>query len=260
MRDAKYNVVAIVQATPEKEALKTAYLAELLELSLDRPTNLYRFNSQEGRYKLLANPLVKEVSIKKIRPGTIYIDYVLRKPIAFLVDYSNTAIDAEGVLFPYKPFFTPKKWPEIYLGAEACSEEFPTLKIWKTELKGRHSKLALILLNHISCHYCSERSRLRRIDVSQAYASSCGQRQIVVVIEDQIEREINGRTVLFIFPRILRLGTDNYQQGLANYRVLYKHLIENIPQKLESEEQIIIKEPTIIDLRLPQLAFIKEAS
>ncbi len=255
-RDAKYRIVALVQTTPEKETLKTSYLAELLDLSIDKPTNLYRFNAGDARSKLLANPLIKEAKVKKIRPGTVYIDYILRKPVAFLTDYTNTAVDAEGVLFPVKPFFTPKKWPDIYLGLEDSADRPHPDKIWGTSLKSKQTELALSLLDYITKYCSSEKSRLQRIDVSQAYASSCGQRQIVIVMEDRIEQKINGRMALCILPRILRLGTDNYLQGLANYLVLRDHLMQRMIQNLD-EQTVIKQKPIVIDLRLSQLAFIR---
>ena len=64
------------------------------------------------------SPLIKKASIKKIPPGTLYIEYQMRVPLAYLGDYTNTALDEEGYLFPFSPFFTPKKLPIIYLGLQ----------------------------------------------------------------------------------------------------------------------------------------------
>ena len=115
MTDEACRIIAIVQTGPEKEALKTAYLAELLNLSVDKPTQLYALNLKKAEERLLASPLIASVELKRIPPGTLYIDYTVRKPIAWLADYNNTALDAGGYLFPAAPFFTPKQLPEIYL-------------------------------------------------------------------------------------------------------------------------------------------------
>lgn len=106
LSDEKYRIVSIVQTGPEKEALKTACLAELLGLSSDQPTQLYAFNLKKGEAKLLASPLIASARLKRLPPSTLYIDYEVRKPIAWLADYKNTAIDASGHLFPVTPFST----------------------------------------------------------------------------------------------------------------------------------------------------------
>lgn len=246
-RDDKYKIVAIVQTSSEKESLKTVFLAELLDLSIDKPANLYRFNAKEAKRKLLAYPFFKKVQVSKIIPGTLHIDYSLREPLAFLEDYQNTAIDADGIPFPVKPFFTPKKLPMIYLGFGNSDSEEGNFG-WGIPLKSRYAEVALALLNFVSEHCCSETLHLRRIDVSHAFSPSYGQRQVVIVMENYAEKEEGGRTILQIQPHILRISLENYRQELANYLTLREYL-----QK-EKESQ-----PLIIDLRIPHLAFLKNS-
>jgi hypothetical protein len=254
--EEKYNIVAIAQYCPQQEKLKSVYLAELLDLSIDHPTNLYRFNAKEARRTLLAHPLIREANIKKIRPGTLYIDYLLREPVAFLIDESNTAMDQEGYLFPFKPFFTPKRLPEIYVGLHTPCENSPlTGGTWGKQLQGERAALALDLLKILKEQGTAHTTHLRRIDVSQTFAPSCGQQQIVVVLEDQLEREVGGRMILCVVPQILRLGIHNYREGLSNYQTLHTHLLQRISLTV-SEEDILFKlPPVLIDLRLSQLAY-----
>src|SRR5690606_28774117 len=115
----------------------------------DHPKNLYSFNTEEAVQKLLHLPVIKEAKIRKIRPGTIHVDYALRKPIAYLADYSNTAIDASGTIFSFKPFYTPKKLPEIYLGEE--EEDKPL--VWGNIVEGERKELAFALYE-LSSQYC----------------------------------------------------------------------------------------------------------
>jgi hypothetical protein len=253
--DDAYRIVAIVQTVPENEGLKTVYLAELLDLSLDKPLNLYRFNTKEASRKLLSSPLIKEARVKKIRPGTIYVDYVLRNPIAFLADYSNTVIDGERYLFPYKPFFTPKRLPEIYLGVSLTDSSKESL--WGAPVEGEYVELALSLLNYLQKKFGHEACQVKRIDVSKAYASSCGQREIILMLEDQVEQTVKGKTTRYLFPRILRLNTESYLQGLANYAVLQKHLLKQELSTLPANDKVLVKQSVkILDLRLSQLAFV----
>lgn len=252
-----YRIVAIVQSCSSSEMLKTVYLAELLDLSIDRPTNLYRFNTKEGQSRLLASPLIKDASVKRVRPGTVFVDYVLRQPIAYLVDYTNTVIDDEGYLFPFKPFFTPKNLPEVYLGLSQNNNEGAVENIWGGTLNDKRLELALSLHKYITLNYSSDKTHVKRIDVSKAYAPSYGQRQITVVIEEQVERELpdgGTSTVLLIFPRILRMSTENFRQGLVNYEVLKPELL-----KREISVEMTRQKPVVIDLRLPQLGYISSS-
>lgn len=261
MNDPQYQIVALVQTGPKKEALKTVYLAELLNLSYDYPTNLYRFNSKQAEANLLANPVIKNAVIKKIKPGVIYVDYSVREPIAFLGDYSNIAIDKEGYLFPFQPFFTPKNFPEIYLGiSEEENNELEKTEInWKKPLSSRRFQLALELFLLVSEECCSQVTSLKKIDVSQIDTASYGQRQIIVVFEDRYEKKKDGKTVLCVYPRIVRLNAKNYREGLQEYKLLHENLLSQEAQKEIDFSSSLYKAPAmIVDLRIPQLAFVKE--
>ncbi len=205
--DPRFNIVSIIQTGPQKEALKTVYLAELLSISCDRPTSIYRFNCKKAEAKLLKSPVIKEAHVTVLAPGSVYIDYTVRKPIAWLGNYHNRAIDEEGHVFPIYPFFTPKNLPEIYLSKKSNPKELA---------------LAFKILKLLPPQTFS----LKRIDVANAFAPSCGSREIVLITESTY----------------LRLSTKNYQQELGNYL--------SLRPELSSDTQII-------DLRIPKLAFIK---
>ena len=206
----RYRVVAIAQTCSNGEVLPTQFFAELFELSVDKPANLYQFNTQDAQRKLLACPFIKEAFVKKISPGTIYVDYKLRIPVAFLADFANLAIDYEGYAFPFAPFFSLKNLPEIYLGEEYGYEK---------------TQLALELLTLLEKKIYG----LKRIDVSRAFASSYGQREVIVSGENEI----------------LRLAADNYSQQIANFLTLRRFL--------HQEKRW---DKVVIDLRIQELAFI----
>ena len=65
---------------------------------------------------------------------------------------------------------------------------------------------------------------IRRIDVSNAYAASCGRREIVITLDDLIENDDNDDAFFSTQKRILRLGTNNYTTAIANYLVLREYL------------------------------------
>jgi cell division septal protein FtsQ len=258
----KFTIAAIAQTCSNDECLKTVYLAELLDLSVDKPCNFYQFDVKNAQKRLESNPLIKSASIRKVPPKTIYVDYTLRKPIAFLGDYTNTAIDIDGFLFPFKPFFTPKQLPEICVGLNYFKSTFENSDsdtgCWGCPLQGARGNLALEIYKIVMQHCCKKSStRLLRIDTSKACSLSYGQRQIVIMLEDRILRERGRQSVLYIYPKILRLSTSDTNQQLANYVTLNKKLLEeSLNSTVKSEAKVIHMPATIIDLRIPSLAFI----
>ncbi len=209
----------IVQTGPQREALKTTYLAELMRISADRPVIVATFDPMLAQKRLLSCPIIKEAKVKLIAPDTVYVDYTVRQPIAWLYDFDNIALDEEGCPFPVSPFFTPKKLPEVYLGIKNF--------YWGRPLKERNAELALTilqLLNRLSL-------QVRRLDVSKALQPSLGRREVVLILDEQ------G------FSKTLRLTPKNFAQELGNYLELRS--------QLPAASQII-------DLRIPQLAFIKD--
>lgn len=261
LSDPAYQINSIVQTGPEREALKTVYLAELLSLSADKPINLYAFDLKKGREKLLSSPLIAQAEIRRLPPNTLYIDYEVRKPVAWLGDYKNIGIDRAGYLFPVNPFFSPKELTEIYLGLPSFTapEDSSGRKggAWHTPVNNRHLHLAFDILQFLEGSPWREGFRVKRIDVSNAFASSLGQREVVLFTEEEIAFTEEGRTVFGIFPKILRLAPREYQQQLSNFFVLRKSMAEDYRRQIASSPQSGRFNPRTIDLRIPQLAFVE---
>lgn len=247
-QDPQYQIIALMQSTQQAEELKTAYLAELLDLCIDKPTNLYHLDRGAAEQKLLNSPVIKQASVKKILPGTLFVSYQMRQPIVYLQDFHNAAIDQEGYLFPFSPFFTPKNLPSLYLGLENVQKQ------WGDCLEGDPRLiLALKILESLKQKNPHELWVLKTLDLSQAFADSYGQRQIVMVIEERLEKEWQGKNAAVVKSYLVRLDTENYKQGWARFLVLKDYLNKRL--KISKSLQA----PTsIIDLRLPQLAFIQE--
>lgn len=238
LHDDQYRIVAIIQKCPQADVLKTVYLAELLGLSLDQPINLYQFNTKEATQTLLNHPLIKEATIKKILPGTLYIEYLIRTPVAFVGDFANTAVDEEGILFPFSPFFTPKRLPKIYFGlhGENCQ--------WGSCLKSFPSfNTAFELIKQFTCIE-QEHFELKTLDVTQIQADSYGVRESVMVLEKN-----NSPSPTRI---ILRLSAEHTEQNLVNFRTLQAMLLERKEKGFEENQSMII------DFRMQHLAFIKK--
>lgn len=253
----KYKIAAIVQTGSEKEALRTVYLAELLDLSFDAPKNLYALDLKKAEQALLSSPLIAKAKVKRMPPNTLYVDYEVRKPIAWLADYKNTAIDEKGYLFPVAPFLSPKELPEIYLGLPAFEKEGDSFGRvggkWRAPVQNKHLQLAFDLLNTFEGSPWKEGLRIKRIDVSNAFCPTLGRREIVLFTEEEILlKDLN-----FVFPKILRLAPRDYEQQLQNFFALRRSMIEDYRKQLSSIGHSTRFAPRIIDLRVPQLAFVE---
>jgi hypothetical protein len=258
--DPSYNIEIIIQTGPKKEALSSAYLAELMHLAGDEKTNLYKFRTSRAEKQLLTSPLIKKAKVKKIFPDTVFVDYTARLPMALLYDYPNTAVDEEGFIFPISPFFTPKKLPEVYLGLMPfgyTEDEFGAKGgNWNESIKGSEANLAFNIINLFSEHKDIE---LLRVDVSNAFSDSWGRREVVLVINDVDYASIDDRLVTLFFPRILRLGTQNYAEDIKKY-CLFKDVLKDEAKKkidLKNAGNIVKFPGLIIDLRIQDLAYVR---
>jgi hypothetical protein len=260
----RYQLTGLIQTGPEKEALKTVYLAELLGLSADAPKNLYALDLKKAEAALLSSPLIAKAKVKRFPPNTVYVDYEVRRPIAWIADYRNTAIDREGCLFPIDPFLPPKEMPEIYLGLppfeggqDSCGRSGGR---WRAPLSNRHLTLAFDLLQTFEGSPWKDGLRIKRIDVSNAFTPSLGRRELVLFTEEEIFVKKGDREVAFTFPKILRLAPKDWHQQLQNFFALRRSMIEDYKKQLALAEEGGRFSPRIIDLRVPQLAFIENHS
>lgn len=238
----------IVQTGPQKEALKTDYLVQLLDLSQSYPQKIQDFDFKKAKEKLLSSPVIKEVEIKTLDLGTLYIDYSIRQPIGLFYDFENRAIDEQWNVFPLVPFFSPKNLPEVYLGTSTpCVKQTPK------------AELALNLLKLME--ESKQKLNIRRIDVSKAFEKSYGRQEIVLLLEDEIIAKTGQQKIHYFLPQYLRLSRNNYAQALGNYLKLREELLKKEEEKLpafEGGQTAIRLKCKIIDLRLEQLAFINE--
>lgn len=257
------QIHSIIQTGPQKEALKTEYLAEILQISRDVPTSVVFFNEEVARQRLLSSPLIIRADVKVLKPAALYIDYTIRQPVAWIEDYENVVMDKAGYPFPFYPFLSPKNLPCIYFGLppfgkRSTDPDKPIVR-WKEAMTGTYVNLAFSLLQLI---HEVKLSNVVRIDLSHAFASSCGKREIVLRVDHVIVEWQNGLEQQIIFPHLLRLGTKNYREQLINYLNLKKDLIEQEKKNilLQTNQPFLRLREKVIDLRLSKLAFVQGAS
>lgn len=235
-----FYITHIVQTGPNRDMLTTNFLAEILNLSQDQPTSIFRFDPSLAEKKLQLCPMIKKAKVAVIHPNTVFIDYELRRPMAFLYDYENTAIDEEGYIFPFYPFYTPKKLPEIYLGLDKKY----------SQINQNNFYLAHEIIAALEPLRIEKNLFLKRLDVSQAFNESLGKREVVALINSEDNFLKTQRKT----SHYLRLSSKNYLQELGNYLVLYDDLRESGLNSLEDSSHCI----KLIDLRMDGIALIKE--
>ncbi len=256
LNDPKARITRIVQTGPQREALSTLCLTEILELSSDRPVPTVLFNAPKALRRLTSCPVIERAKVHVEKPNTLYIDYSTRQPIAWLYDYVDVGLDEKSICFPVIPYFSPKKLPEIYLGLFEQPTP-PSSLIWNQPLEDERLKLAYTILQLFS----KSEAAIRRVDVSSAFAESCGKRQVVLVIEENCRKILGEKERTFLQPIFLRLSVKNIHQELGNYNNLRKKLWDTVDFSLLSSQKGMseyVLPPRTIDLRIEGLAFIQQ--
>jgi len=248
----KYNIKSIYQNKKDIN-LDVDYLAELLDLSFDKPTNIFLFNEQEAIKKLLNSPLIVDSKVKKMKPDCVFVDYTLREPIAVLHDFENTLIDQDGFIFPKDPFFKSKNLCSIFLNLD----EFKGFE----KIDSKEAKLAINILSKLKSSGFADLVRITLLDTSRAYLQSYGKREIVLQIDEVVKIDKDQKKTEFIFPKILRLSNTNFLEQISNYASLRKKIIkdyENQASNFEATADVVRFSPKTIDLRISKLAFIDQ--
>jgi len=217
----KYALTVIAQTAPQGQQLDQSFFAEVLGLSQDEPMNLYALSKKEAERRLGEHPLIKTAAVSQLPPQTLHIDYEMRIPVAFLGDFVNVALDEEGIMIPFRPFFTPKRLPKITFGLTETVT-------WGNPLPDARYSLALQLIEA----FRKEGIEVKSLDLSRMEASSYGNREIVAIVEEPDHRA----------PRILRLNHKRPFASLEDY--------------LRYRSQYGDESFLTIDLRIKDLAFL----
>lgn len=226
----------IMQAGPHAGALPGAYLVELLQLSPNRPVNLYQLDLKKAKERLLASPFIQDVTLTRVHPHTLKINYKFRAPFVRLSGHQGALLDKEGVLLPPLTFLDTKELPELVLrnGSEAKRIA------WGKPLANQKFNLVLQLFERIGNDPTLQGLQVLSLDLSNADADSCGVRQIALSLKK------GGET------HVLRLDPEQLDLGFKEYALLQTTQVEWKP-----EEQAL---PVMtIDLRIPSVAYLKRS-
>lgn len=245
--DARHCITAIGQRCRAGEPIPTLFFAEILGLAVDLPVNLYHFDLERATASLLSYPAIKEAVVHRMPPNMLWVDYSVRTPVALLADFTNIAVDSEGIPFPLAPVLTPKVLPHIFLGIK----EEEVLPFYNNTLP--HESSPLLQRLHLGLDIlkeCREEGRsegngrtLTWVDVALAQAESWGRRQIVLGFDSS--NAPNNRHLLRLPP-----SKACIKESLQLYLLLLPRLCD---------KQGNPSSPIFIDMRIPSLALISRA-
>jgi hypothetical protein len=237
-------VTKIIQTCPQRDRLSSLYLESILGLSQDHPITAKELNIKHLQAKLLELPMIKKAHLELLAKDTIYIDYLLREPIAKVYDFENIACDEEGYLFPLAPFYSPKALPEIYFGALLSKDPG-----FFTPLPTEPFTLALTIIKSLDPIAKQDNFRIQRVDVSSAFCESLGRQEIIMDIQEMklgFQEDITSKYI-----HRLRLSPKDYPKQLGNYLNLHKELTTMPQDPLEDPTEL-----KVIDLRIEGMAYI----
>lgn len=225
----------IMQTGPSAGSLPGDYLMRLLRLSPKQPVNLYRFDLNRAKKRLLTSPFIQDVKLTQVHPHTLKINYKFRAPFVQLMGGSKAALlDKEGVLLPPMAFIDTKKLPELDLGKGPETKKIS----WGRVVTNPKFALASQLFEKIHTDPALQGLQILRLDLSQADAECCGTRQIVLTLKKGEETQM------------LRLDPEQLDLGFKEYTLLQTVKVEWTPE--EQELPILA-----IDLRIPSIAYLK---
>lgn len=224
-------IFAIASRSQTATKLSNQLLAELLNLSADRPVNIYHFDCKTWQKALKAFPVFASVTVKRYPPSVIFVDYRLRKPRFLVGDLENIAIDDEGVFFPLVPFYPRLQLPNLYLSRK-----------FSLSTKDKQLTLAKEIQNLFQTTVITGNLKLVSIDLHAAHAASSKEITLTLEGKDQY---------------LLRLSSSSWQDGLRRFFYLYTDLIEEGRVQSQSPKETSVLPSIIVDLRLPKMAFVR---
>lgn len=248
--DQRFVVQGLIQTGYEKEPLPTEALIELMGLSHDKPLNLYAASEKRLANRLLTTPFFKEVKVGKIYPNVLYVDYVAKKPFAYLKDYSNTLIAEDGTLLPFKPFFPPKNFPSIYLGPLLAVA--PGERIFGHTVNAKTMELVKSFTTRAQDYFEKRGFRLEFIDFQNAERGSQELSEIVLLVEGKRrfakDREVDLKV-------LIRFAVESYSEAMGAFERILKNEDKRI-RSVAGRSKEIGSWHMMLDLRTKGIALV----
>ncbi len=228
--DPAWQISHIVQQG--NQPLPSGFLSHALRL----PMAFDSLHVKRAEEQLKSWPIFDSVRVRKKAPGAVIVDYTLRKPIAAVGQFSNAAFDAEGIVFPLQPFYTPKRLPKVFFVGDQ-----PTPREMEMTLAIKEA------LNDLE-----PSPRLISIDLQAMSHPNPACREIVVMVMDE---RIQAAHIIEQ-PILLRLPSEGTEEALLRLEQL-----RAVIQKRAGDAQTSLKAAGVtVDLRLPSSAYLSTFS
>lgn len=219
-------VLYIIQTGPQKGQLTTSRLCSMLN-----ETTWSNILSGEGDELSVKNDLSSYSHIASVDAvafkdkETLYIDYTLKKPLFILGNVYNAAVDLNGSIFEYAPYYSAKL-PTLYIPSSE--------KSGRDCLENRVCSIVKTMQPLLSLLQEKSSSNIERVDLRQMFADTLGKKEIVITISYDDRRHI------------LRFSPFFLESGINSYILLLK------------DGEYIKKESHIIDLRIDKNVFLEK--
>jgi hypothetical protein len=185
--------------------------------------------------RILSCPAFQEAKVWRLLPGTLGIEYRLKKPACYLAGFRNVCCDEQGSLFFLLPYFPPKKLPQLVLPLERADS---LQELQRKVAMCREKDFAFQLLPHVASLASSFKLYVESIDFSAKNHPNIFRREIILVFGSPL-----GRKGEYIYVR-------------CNGSLLSMKKMRNIFSNLLASGF----EPAIIDMRFPSCILIKKGN
>lgn len=234
--DPRWTIRRIASRPLTQDRLPLAVLSELLYLQRDQTVSLFLYHPQRVARLLRSCPAIERARVWRLLPGTLGVEYALRKPLAILAGVKNVAVDTTGTPFFLFPFYPPKRLPTIVLpiGTPRSLSDLQRSLLSTTE-----APLGLQLVRELSTIGEREHLFLDLIDVSQMNHGNIFRREVVIAFtsisrNEKLYIRMDPRSLfqtIGVVPKILhsclkdgfRPGTIDMRFG--EYAIVSKNLV-----------------------------------
>jgi len=217
-------LTTLIQKTHGLDSVSARFFSDYLGLyPYGMPLKIKRLDAKKIEKKLRDFPIFQDVDVEFTPQGELLVTYDLRKPLFYLRDYNNCALDFEGRVLPLVPFYSPKKLPHIYLGLQRL--------LWN---QSHDIELASSIIRYFN-HDRLQLFELKLIDLSKLKALVPSHREVILTLS------ISGHL------HYLRINPGHWHRALNRYIRLFE----------EAKLSKTLDQDVIFDARISKFATLK---
>jgi len=176
------------------------------DLSYLKGRNMFQLDLKRETANLnLAYPGYKHINIARVLPGRVYIDFVERKPLAFIKLYRYFAVDESGVLF--------------YSSAQPEGAEFPVITGLESKIRApkpgaRYNldelNLALSIAKESGRLAVFKDYKIRKINVSRPADAV-----FYIIMSRKVPDSVLGQQTLYLEDLEVKIGSGDIKNKMA---------------------------------------------